>query len=149
MSPMQDTLLLRFARHGTLLLLAGLLTGFGIGEFHSHHFGNAAHLTGLIGGFGLIAVGWLWPRLKLGPSWSQCGAWCFILSMHLSWLGLVLKAALGSAPDAPLESVGQSGAAWNVLSASIILVGAVLSVIATLITLVGLRPTFQSGGAAR
>jgi hypothetical protein len=64
--------------------------------------------------------------------------------MHLSWLGLVLKAALGSAPDAPLESVGQSGVTWNVISDSIILVGAVLSVIATLITLVGLRPTRQT-----
>jgi membrane associated rhomboid family serine protease len=51
---MQDTLLLRFARHGMLLLLAGLLTGFGIGIFDSHHFANAAHLTGVIGGFGLL-----------------------------------------------------------------------------------------------
>jgi hypothetical protein len=147
-SVMQDTLLLRFARHGTLLLLAGLLTGFGIGKLHSHGTANAAHLTGLIGGFGLIAVGWVWPRLKLGPLWSQLGAWIFILFMHLSWFGLILMAALGSAPDTPVDSVGPSAASWNVISAWLLLVGVILSVVGTLIILKGLRPNPQSGGAA-
>jgi (hydroxyamino)benzene mutase len=141
---MQDILFLRFARHGTLLLLAGLLTGFCIGKLHSHHLGNAAHLTGLIGGFGLIAVGWLWPRLRLGPRWSQFGAWIFIISMHLSWLGLAVKAALGSAPDAPSNSVGQGAASWDAISGFILLVAAVASVAATLILLAGLRPELQS-----
>jgi hypothetical protein len=140
---MQDALFLRFARHGTLLLLAGLLTGFGIGKFHSHQLGNAAHLAGLIGGFGLIAVGWLWPRLNLSPRWSQFGAWSFIFSMHLSWLGLALKAALGGAPDAPLNSA-QGAASWDVISGLILLVAAILSVVATLIMLLGLRTTLQA-----
>ncbi len=140
---MQDAILLRFARHGTLLLLAGLLTGFGIGQFHSRQLGNAAHLAGLVGGFGLIAVGWLWPRLNLRPRWSQFGAWTFIFSMHLSWLGLALKAALGGAPDAPLNSAGPGAASWDVISGLILLVAAVLSVAATLIMLVGLRTKLQ------
>lgn len=143
----QDTLLLRFARHGALLLLAGLLTGLGIGKFHSHQFGNAAHLAGLIGGFGLLAVAWLWPRLSLGPRWSQLGAWSFIFSMHLSWLGLILKAALGSAPDAPLNSVGQGATSWDAISGVILLVGAVLSLVGTIILLVGLRAIRPSASA--
>jgi hypothetical protein len=143
---MQDTLLLRFARHGTLLLLAGLLTGFGIGKFHSHQAGNSAHLAGLIGGFGLIAVGWLWPRLKLGRLWSQLGAWAFILSMDLSCLGLVLVAAFGSAADTPTESLGPGAASWNLIAGPLLLVGAVLSVVATLIMLIGLRPIHQGKG---
>jgi hypothetical protein len=147
MLAMQDTLLLRFARHGTLLLLAGLLTGLGIGKFHSHQLGNAAHLAGLIGGFGLIAVGWLWPRLRLGSRWSRFGAWSLIASMHLSWLGLALKAALGSASDAPLMSVGQGAASWDAISGLILLVGAILSLVGTLIMLIGLRPIRQSGSA--
>ena len=136
---MHDTLLLRFARHGTLLLLAGLLTGFGMGKFHSHHLANAAHVTGLIGGFGLIAVGSLWSRLKLGPRWSQIGAWTFIISMHLSWLGLLLKAALGSAPDAPLNAVGQGAATWDAISGLILMIAAVLALGGTTILVVGLR----------
>jgi hypothetical protein len=143
----QDTLILRFARHGALLLLAGLLTGIGIGKFHSHQLGNAAHLAGLIGGFGLIAVAWLWPRLSLGPRWSQVGAWSLIFSMHLSWLGLALKAALGSASDAPLSSVGQGAASWDAISGFILLVGALLSLVGTLIMLIGLRAIRQSGNA--
>jgi hypothetical protein len=146
---MQDTLHLRFARHGTLLLLAGLLTGFGIDKFHSHHLGNVAHITGLIGGFGLIAVGWLWPRLSLGPRWAQLGSWSFIISMHLSWLGLAMKGALGSASDAPLNSVGQGAAFWDAIAIPIVQFAAPLSVAATLIMLVGLRPIRQRVGAAR
>jgi len=137
---MQDPLFLRFARHGTLLLLAGLVNGFAIGQFHSHHLANAAHLTGLIGGLGLIAVGSVWPRLKLGPRWSAIGSWTFIVSMHLSWLGLVLKGALGTAPDAPLSSIGPGAASWDAISGVVLAVGAVLSVAATVILLVGLRP---------
>jgi hypothetical protein len=122
-----DSLLFRFARHGTLLLLAGLLTGFAIGVFRNRHFSNAAHLTGVIGGFGLIAVGWLWPRLRLGPRWSQLGAWTFIISMYLNWFGLTLKAALGSASDAPLESVGNGAASWDAILGVVLPVAAVLS----------------------
>jgi len=143
----QDTFILCFARHGTLLLLAGLLTGFGMDKFHSHHLGNVAHVTGLIGGFGLVAVGWLWPRLRLGSLWSQIGAWSFILSMHLSWLGLALKGALGSASDAPLSAVGQNAVLWNTIAIPILEIAAPLSVAATLIMLVGLRPIRQRGSA--
>jgi len=32
-------------------------------------------LTGLIGGFGMIAVGLLWPKLNLGRFLSGAGAW--------------------------------------------------------------------------
>ena len=89
---MLDALTLRFARHGVGLLLAGLLNGFVIGALPSHHFANAAHVTALIGGFGLLSVAWLWPRLRLGPLSSQIGAWTFIAAMHLNWLGLIVKA---------------------------------------------------------
>jgi hypothetical protein len=145
---MQETLFFRFARHGALLLLAGLFTGFGFGKFHNHHTGEAAHLTGLIGGFGLIAVGWVWPRLKLGRLWSELGAWTFILSMELNWLGLFLAAVLGSAPGTPAGSVGANAALWDVIGGRLLQAGVVLSVLGTLTLLVGLRPTRQSGGAA-
>jgi membrane associated rhomboid family serine protease len=53
---------LRLARHGAILLFLGMLTGFVITDFHNRSAGNAAHLTGLIGGYGLIAIGLLWPN---------------------------------------------------------------------------------------
>jgi hypothetical protein len=144
---MLDSAFLRFARHGTWLLLAGLLTGFGMGKFHSHHLANAAHVTGLIGGFGLIAVGALWSRLTLGPRWSQIGAWTFIISMQLSWLGLVLKGALGSGSDAPLNTLGPGAGSWDAISGLVLVVAAILAVAATVVLLVGLRQNRQGGGA--
>ena len=87
---------LRLARHGAILLLGGMLTGFVIGDFHNRGVGNAAHLTGLIGGYGLIALGLLWPKLNLGPFWSGAGAWITAASLYLNWLGLVLQGGLGS-----------------------------------------------------
>jgi hydroxylaminobenzene mutase len=84
---------LRLARHGAILLLLGMLTGFVIVKFHNRGAGNAAHLTGLIGGYGLIALGLLWPKLNLGRFWSGAGAWITAVSLYLNWLGLVVKGA--------------------------------------------------------
>ncbi|MBW8813272.1 MAG: hypothetical protein JF588_07575 [Caulobacterales bacterium] len=137
---MQDALTLRFARHGMALLLAGLLTGFVVGGLHSHHVANGAHVTALIAGFGLVAVGWLWPRLQLGPRWSEAGAWTFIVSMHLSWLGLIVKAALGRGPDTPAAIPVASTAPWDAASLVILMVASLASVVAVVIALVGLRP---------
>lgn len=119
---------LRIARHGAIVLLLGMLTGFFIGRFHSHNLGNAAHLTGLVGGYGLITIGLLWPRLDLGPAWSTAGAWVTIVSMYLNWAGLVLQDAFGGARN-PLAHSGP-----------VVLVFAiVLSLMSVAITLVGLR----------
>jgi hypothetical protein len=118
-----------------------------MGKFHSHHLANAAHVTGLIGGFGLIAVGALWSRLTLGPRWSQIGAWTFIISMHLSWLGLVLKGALGSGPDAPLNTLGPGAGSWDAISGLVLVVAAILAVAGVVVLLVGLRENRQGGGA--
>jgi (hydroxyamino)benzene mutase len=68
---MVPSLDLRLARHGAVVLLLGMLTGFVIGRFHNRNLGNAAHLTGLIGGYGLIALSPLWPKLKLPRNWRR------------------------------------------------------------------------------
>jgi hypothetical protein len=111
---------LRLARHGVILLLLGLLTGFAIPRFHNPHFGNAAHLVGLIGGFGLIAFGLLWPRLDLGRLWSGVGAWFAASGMYLSWLGLVLGGAFGSGLSARAGQIALVLGAWLALFATII-----------------------------
>ncbi len=119
---------LRIARHGVVVLLLGMLTGFFIGRFHSHSLGNAAHLTGLVGGYGLITLGLLWPRLNLTPRWSPAGAWITIVSMYLNWAGLVLQDAFGRAGNS-LVRLGP-----------IVLVAAIaLSLVSVAITLAGLR----------
>lgn len=130
---MQAPIDLRLARHGVIAVLLGLLVGFVIPRFHNSHLGNAAHLVGLIGGYGMIALGLLWPRLNLGRFWSIAGVWMTALSMYLSWLGLVLKGRFA------LDGAGQIALA----------LGAWLSLFATIVVLVGLRkvaaPTATEG----
>lgn len=92
---MQTSVDLRLARHGAIVLLLGLLIGFVITKFHNRSVGDAAHLVGLIGGFGMIALSTLWPKLNLGRSWSTVGAWVTVVCMYFNWLGVVLLGGFG------------------------------------------------------
>ncbi len=129
---------LRVARHGAILLFLGMLTGFVIVDFHNRGAGNAAHLTGLIGGYGLIALGLLWPKLNLGR-WSGAGAWITAASLYLNWLGLVLQGGFGSGPKAPSSPRLGSTALWDHIGGIILMLAVLLSLLSGLIVLIGLR----------
>jgi (hydroxyamino)benzene mutase len=129
---------LRLARHGAILLFLGMLTGFVITDFHNRSAGNAAHLTGLIGGYGLIAIGLLWPKLNLGR-WSGAGAWVTTASLFLNWLGLVLQGAFGSGPKAPSLPRMGSIVLWDRVGGFILMIAVLLSLLSGLIVLIGLR----------
>lgn len=120
---MQTSVDLRLARHGVILLLLGLLTGFVIARFHDRSLGDAAHLVGLIGGFGTIALALLWPKLRLNRFWSETGLWATAGCMYLNWLGVVLLGA-GRGPNARAGGILLGIAVWlSLLSAFIILFG--------------------------
>lgn len=144
---MQTSIDLRLARHGVIVLLLGLLTGFVIAGFHNRHLGDVAHLVGLIGGFGVIALGLLWPRLNLGRFWSGAGAWVTASSMYLSWLGAALRGGLGSGPDHVGASMLGSPLLWDRVGGLALSAGSLLSLLATLIVLFGLRGTAASAAA--
>ena len=136
---MQTPIDLRLARHGVIVLLLGLLIGFVIPHFHNPHLGNVAHLIGLIGGFGVVALGLLWPKLNLGRFWSGAGAWMLAVSMYLSWLGAVFQGAFGSGPQLPNSPILGSPVLWDRVGGVVLLIAALLSLFATLVVLVGLR----------
>lgn len=118
---MQTSVELRLARHGAIVLLLGLLIGFGITRFHNRAIGDAAHLVGLIGGFGMIALSTLWPKLNLGRSWSTVGVWVTAMCMYLNWLGVVL---LGAPESNRAGHVLLQVAIWlSLISAGILLFG--------------------------
>ena len=136
---MQESIGMRLARHGVVVLLLGLLTGFVIGKFPNRTLGNAAHLTGLIGGFGMIALGMLWPRLQLGRLGSQAGAWMTAGSMYLNWMGLAILGGLGSGPKAAQGVMSGSVPLWGRAGGLMLTAAALLSLLATLVILFGLR----------
>lgn len=129
---------LRLARHGVIVLLLGLLTGFVIARFHNRGAGDAAHLVGLIGGFGTIALALLWPKLRLARFWSETGLWATAACMYLNWLGVVLLGAFGSGPNAgnpPLDSA----LLWARTAGVLLQIAVWLSLLSTVIILFGLR----------
>jgi (hydroxyamino)benzene mutase len=137
---------LRLARHGAILLLLGMLTGFVIVKFHNRGAGNAAHLTGLIGGYGLIALGLLWPKLNLGRFWSGAGAWITAVSLYLNWLGLVSKGAFGSGPKVTNSTLGGSTLLWDHAGGAALTLAVILSLLSVLIILIGLRKLAAPAG---
>jgi hydroxylaminobenzene mutase len=133
---------LRLARHGVILLFLAMLTGFVIGNFLNRGAGNAAHLTGLVGGYGLIALGLLWPRLNLGHVWSAAAAWITAASLYLNWLGLVCK-GLGNSPKAPGSSILGSPMIWDRAGSVVLALAVLLSLSSVIIVLIGLRKLAQ------
>jgi hypothetical protein len=130
---------LRLARHGAILLFLGMLTGFVIVNSHNPKAGNGAHLTGLIGGYGLIALGMLWPRLKLGRLWSGVGAWVTAVSLYLNWIGLFVMAEFGSGPNAANAPHLGTATFWDRTGGIILMLAVVLSLASGVFVLVGLR----------
>ena len=130
---------LHLARHGAILLLLGMLTGFVIVGSHNRSLGNAAHLTGLIGGYGLIALGLLWPKLDLGRFWSGAGAWITAVSLYLNWLGLFFLAEFGSGPNATNAPHLGSTALWDRIGGTTLSAAVWLSLASVLVVLFGLR----------
>jgi hydroxylaminobenzene mutase len=138
---------LRLARHGAILLLLGMLTGFVIHDFRNRGAGDTAHLAGLMGGYGLIAIGLLWPKLDLGHFWAGAGAWITAASLYLNWLG-VLFLALGNGPNATADSsIPGSPAFWHAAGGIVLKAAVLLSLASVLIVLAGLRRLTSSTGS--
>jgi hypothetical protein len=129
---------LRLARHGAVLLLLGMLTGFVIRDFRNRGAGDTAHLVGLMGGYGLIAIGLLWPRLDLGRFWSGAGAWITAISLYLNWLGVIFL-ALGGAPNSGASAIPGSQMFWNTAGGIVLKIAVLTSLISVLTVLIGLR----------
>ncbi len=129
---------LRLARHGAILLFLGMLTGFLIGNSHNPHAANGAHLTGLIGGYGLISLGLLWPKLKLARLWSAVGAWVTAVSLYLNWVGLFVLAEFGSGPNAANAPHLGPIALWDRAGGFTLMIAVILSLASGIFVLVGL-----------
>ena len=91
---------------GVALFLLGLLNGFAIPRLRSPRLGLSAHLTAVQSGTFLIAVGLLWPRLALDPTWSAVLANGLWISLHMVWASLLLAGAFGAGQGLPIAGGG-------------------------------------------
>jgi hydroxylaminobenzene mutase len=118
---------------GTLLFLAGLLTGFGIPSFRSPRIGISAHLDAIESGLGLIAFGLLLPHLAISIGWAKAISHVLWISLYLLWIGLLFAAMYGTGKVVPIAGGDMAAALWQENTARVLTsIGSLGSLVAIL-----------------
>ncbi|HUH63824.1 MAG TPA: hypothetical protein VLZ50_12525 [Terracidiphilus sp.] len=130
----------RLMWHGMFLFLLGLFTGFAEPHFANVRMGLAAHLEGVMNGILLLAVGSVWPHLRLAPGAKAASFWSTLYGTYMNWLFTTLAAIFGTGTLSPITAPGLKAQAWQetLVTAGLMSVGVVI-VIAALLLLWGLR----------
>lgn len=130
----------RLIWHGMFLFLLGLLTGFLEQKFVNPRMGLAAHLEGVMNGTFLIALGAVWPEVKLRPGLKTATFWIALYGTYMNWVATALAAALGTAALSPITGLGHSAQPWqeSLITALFMSVG-ITTVLSAILVLLGLR----------
>ena len=103
----------RLLWHGMFLFLLGLLTGFVEQKFNNPRMGLAAHLEGVMNGTFLVALGAIWPHVRLSRAAMRIAFWSVLYGTYVNWLMTMLAAIFGTAALSPITGAGHSGEAWQ------------------------------------
>jgi (hydroxyamino)benzene mutase len=103
----------RLMFHGMCLFMLGLLTGFAEQHFANVRMGLAAHLEGLMNGTFLIALGAIWPHVRLPSRTTSTAYWTVLYGTYANWLITILAAIFGTAALSPITGAGHSGPPWQ------------------------------------
>jgi hydroxylaminobenzene mutase len=130
----------RLIWHGIFLFLLGLFTGFAETHVANVRMGLAAHLEGVMNGIFLVAVGGIWPQVKLAPTAKATAFWLTLYGTYLNWTVTLLAAIFGTGALSPITAPGRSGLPWqeSLVTAGFMSVGIAI-VLASLLMLWGLR----------
>lgn len=130
----------RLIWHGMLLFLLGLFTGFAEPHFTNVRMGLAAHLEGVMNGILLLALGAIWPHVRLGPTARAAAFWTALYGTYANWFFTTLAAVFGTGALSPITAPGFKAQPWqeSLVTAGLMSVGIVI-VVSTLIFLWGLR----------
>jgi hypothetical protein len=92
---------------GLLLFLVGLAVGFGVQASPSPRGMLAAHLTGVQSATFLVALGLLWPRLRLGPAATKLlssAIWISFVALETGMILIGLRSP--GMPGAVVKGIG-------------------------------------------
>ncbi len=130
----------RLMWHGMLLFLLGLFTGFAEPHFANVRMGLAAHLEGVLNGILLLALGAIWPHVRLARTAQAAAFWTALYSAYANWFFTTLAAVFGTGALSPITAPGFRAQAWkeSLVTAGLMSVGIVV-LASTLIFLWGLR----------
>jgi hydroxylaminobenzene mutase len=137
---MTDGIDRRLMFHGMILFILGLLTGFAEQHFANVRMGLAAHLEGVMNGTFLIALGGIWPRVRMSPRSAAIAFWILLYGTYVNWFMTMLAAIFGTGALSPITAPGRSGLPWqeSLVTAGFMSVGIAI-LVASLLVLWGLR----------
>ena len=127
----------QLCRSGLLLFLIGLPLGFAVHAMPNARAGLSAHLNAVQSGTALLALGLLWPRLRLPARWAALLAH----TLSLSFWGLEAMLVAAAFVRAPGATVSPS---WWARTAGV--VGGVSAVL-MLLGVAAVCPAFRERGA--
>lgn len=102
-------------RAGFVLFTLALLTGFAIPAFLNQRMAVAAHVGAILNGLVLVAVGFAWALLAIGPRQARLTRGAFLFGAYTSWVAACLAAAWGTSRMTPQAGAGYSAAPWQEL----------------------------------
>lgn len=103
----------RLMFHGMCLFMLGLLTGFAEQHFVNVRMGLAAHLEGLMNGIFLMALGAIWPQVRMSSRATTIAYWTSLYGTYGNWFITILAATFGTAALSPITGAGHSGLPWQ------------------------------------
>ena len=108
--PLSERLGRRLLRHGIALFLLGLVTGRLVQSLAVPRMGLASHLQGVMNGTFLVALGLVWPHLRLGALLQRAAYWLALAGTYLNWAVTLAAAAWGAgAATMPLAAGDHHG----------------------------------------
>lgn len=96
-----------------LLFLLGLLTGLAVQALRNPRMGLSAHLEGLMNGILLLALGAVWPMVRLPPRAESAAFVAALYGAYANWGVTSLAAAFGTAALTPIASGPARGRPWQ------------------------------------
>lgn len=136
----------RLLRHGFVLLLLGLLTGFAVPAVRNPHLGVAAHLIGVVDGVFLVALAWAWSHFELSERGRALLYASALYGTYAGWAGNLASGVFGTTRMTPIGGAGFHAAPWQENLVTVCLVSVALSLVAMcVIALVGLRSKGAAG----
>ena len=129
----------KIIRHGFVLILLALITGFLIPTTEIPRLGLSAHTIGILSGALLIAIGAVWPLFNLGSGQSASMYWCWVYSSYANWLGCLVGAFTGAGRMTPISSAGrEAGDAAEIVVAVLLVSVAITALVGASLAIWGL-----------
>ena len=131
----------RMVRHGLVLILLALISGFFVSATAIPRLALSAHTIGVLGGALLIALGAIWRHFSLSPLQGQVMTWTWLYSSYINWLACLAGAVLGAGRMTPIAAAGVAASELSEGIVSFLFASvAVTSLVAVGLSLWGLRP---------